>query len=87
MSTFRVWYVNEHGGLSSYVVDMATESDVRADAERKGLVVQSVVNLSEATDDFDPMLEKYGTGAVSIAMPPDTIASEPSDQIRKPGSR
>ena len=75
MSTFRVWFVNKHGGLSSYVMDMATEADVRADAEHKGFVVQSVVNLSEATDDFDPLLEKYGTGGVAIAMPPDKIDS------------
>ena len=75
MSALRVWFVNKHGGLSSYVADMATEADVRADAERRGFVVQSVVNLSEATDEFDPMLEKYGTGAVNIAMPPDGILS------------
>jgi hypothetical protein len=75
MNTFRVWFVNQHGGLNSYVADMATEADVRADAERRSLVVQSVVNLSQATDDFDPLLEKYGTGAVSIAMPPDNIGS------------
>ena len=75
MNTFRVWFVNQHGGLDSYVVDMATEAEVRADAERKGVAVQSVVNLSAATDDFDPLLEEYGTGAVSIAMPPDKIVS------------
>ena len=73
MSTFRVWFVNKQGGLNSYVADMATEADVRADAERRGFVVQSVVNLSEATDSFDPLLEEYGTGTVTIGMPPDGI--------------
>ncbi len=75
MSTFRVWFVNKYGGLNSYVADMATEADVRADAEHRGFVVQSVVNLSEATDNFDPLLEEFGTGAVTIGMPPDGIVS------------